>query len=232
MIVDVLTLFPQMFEGFRLSIIKRAIEKGLLDLNFINIRDFSKDKHNSVDGHPYGGGAGMVMMCQPLFDAVNSVVKKDKKERVILLDPQGKTFNQKAARRLSKYQHLILICGHYEGIDQRIKDSLVDEMVSIGDYVLTGGEVPAMAVIDSITRLLPGVLKQKSATTSESFSLTTKDRKQLLEFPQYTRPEMYKGQKVPKVLLSGNHTKIEEWRQEKAKELTLKNRPDLLKAKI
>ena len=217
---SVLTLFPEMFAGFETSIIKRATEKKLIELEYVNIRDFSKDKHKKVDDTPYGGGAGMVMMPNVVYDAYESVKKEGSK--VIYLSPQGTVLNQKVVKRLSEEKHLILICGHYEGIDQRVIDEIVDEEISIGDYVLTGGEIPAMAVIDSVTRYVDGAISKES-TEEESFS-----EGNLLEYPQYTRPEEFHGAKVPDVLLSGNHQNIAKWRKEKALEITKKKRPDLL----
>ncbi len=191
---DVLTLFPEMFEPLKVSIIGKAVQNGLLEINLINIRDFSKDKHKKVDDTPYGGGAGMVMMSEVVYDAYNSISNKEK-AKVIYLSPQGKTLNQKKVVELSKEEHIILLCGHYEGIDQRVLDEIVDEEISVGDYVLTGGEIPAMILIDSVSRYIKGVLKEDS-TKEESFS------QDLLEYPQYTRPEVFNGKKVPEVLLS------------------------------
>lgn len=216
---DVLTLFPEMFEPLKTSIIGKAVEKKLIDINLINIRDFSKDKHKKVDDTPYGGGAGMVMRPDVIYDAYQSVT--DKEEKVIYMSPQGKTLNQQMVEDLSKESHLILLCGHYEGIDQRVIDKIVDEEISIGDYVLTGGEIPAMALIDSVSRYIEGVLKRDSIQ-EESFS------NGLLEYPQYTRPEIFEGESVPEILLSGHHEKIEKWRKEKSLEITKKKRPDLL----
>ncbi len=216
---DVLTLFPEMFEILNQSIIGKAIEKELIDINLINIRDFSKDKHKKVDDTPYGGGAGMVMKPDVVYDAYQSV--KDEKAKVIYMSPQGKTLNQKMVEELSKENHLIILCGHYEGIDQRVLDKIVDEEISIGDYVLTGGEIPAMVLIDSVSRYVEGVLKEDSIK-EESFS------NGLLEYPQYTRPEVFEGMKVPEVLLSGHHENIEKWRKEKSLEITKKKRPELL----
>ena len=193
MTYDVLTLFPEMFEPVRHSIIGRAEEKGLVNINLINIRDFSKDKHNKVDDTPYGGGAGMVMRADVVFDAVQSVKRQNSK--VIYLSPQGKIFDQKKVQTLSQEEHLILLCGHYEGIDQRVIDEVVDEEISIGDYVLTGGEIPAMVLIDAVSRYVDGVLSQDSVI-EESFS------NGLLEYPQYTRPEIFHDKKVPEVLIS------------------------------
>ena len=218
---DILTLFPEMFEPVKQSIIGRATEKELLEINLINIRDFSKDKHKKVDDTPYGGGAGMVMMPDVVYDAYNSILDKEK-AKVIYLSPQGKVLNQKKVVELSKQEHIILLCGHYEGIDQRVLDEIVDEEISIGDYVLTGGELPAMVLIDSVSRYVEGVLKEDS-TKEESFT------NNLLEYPQYTRPEVFHEKSVPEVLLSGHHENIKKWREEKSIEITKKKRPDLLK---
>ena len=216
---DVLTLFPEMFEPLNKSIIGRAKEKGLININLINIRDFSKNKHKKVDDTPYGGGAGMVMMPDVVYDAYKSLNSKDAK--VIYMSPQGQKLNQKKVVELSKEKHIILLCGHYEGIDQRVIDEIVDEEISIGDYVLTGGELPAMIVIDSVSRYIEGVLKDDS-TKEESFS------EGLLEYPQYTRPEVFNGKQVPEVLLSGHHEMIDKWRREQSLKRTLDKRPDLL----
>ena len=216
---DVLTLFPEMFEPLNSSIIGRAKEKNLIEINLINIRDFSKDKHKKVDDTPYGGGAGMVMMPDVVYDAYKSI--KDKNAKVIYMSPQGKKLTQKKVEELAKNKHLIILCGHYEGIDQRVIDKIVDEEISIGDYVLTGGEIPAMVLIDSVSRYSEGVITKES-TNEESFT------NGLLEYPQYTRPEVFEGEKVPEVLLSGHHANIEKWRKEKSLEITAKKRPDLL----
>lgn len=217
---DVLTLFPNMFDALKESIIGRSQEKGLLDINLINIRDFSKNKHKKVDDTPYGGGAGMVINPTVVYDAYQSV--KTEKAKVIYLSPQGKVLTQNKVQELAEEEHIILLCGHYEGIDQRVIDEIVDEEISIGNYVLTGGEIPAMVLIDSVSRYVEGVINQDSVN-EESFS------NGLLEYPQYTRPEMFIGRKVPEVLLSGNHQKIEEWRKEQAVEITRRKRPELLK---
>ncbi len=216
---DVLTLFPEMFEILNESIIGRAKQKGLININLINIRDFSKDKHKKVDDTPYGGGAGMVLMPDVVYDAYKSV--KDDKAKVIYMSPQGKKLSQDKVEELSKQERLILLCGHYEGIDQRVIDTIVDEEISIGDYVLTGGELPAMVLIDSVSRYIEGVLKEDS-TKEESFS------NGLLEYPQYTRPEVFGSQRVPEVLLSGHHQNIDKWRREQSLKMTLNKRPDLL----
>ena len=216
---DVLTLFPEMFEPLNSSIIGRAKEKNLIEINLINIRDFSKDKHKKVDDTPYGGGAGMVMMPDVVYDAYKSI--KDESAKVIYMSQQGKKLTQKKVEELAKNKHLIILCGHYEGIDQRVIDKIVDEEISIGDYVLTGGELPAMVLIDSVSRYSDGVITKES-TNEESFT------NGLLEYPQYTRPEVFEGEKVPEVLLSGHHANIEKWRKEKSLEITAKKRPDLL----
>ncbi len=221
--IDILTLFPEMFEGFKNeSIIKRAIESKKVEINTCNFRDFAKNKHKKVDDTPYGGGQGMVLMCQPVFDAVEHLKKENSK--VILLTPQGKTYNQEKAYELSKEEHLILICGHYEGFDERIR-SICDEEISIGDYVLTGGEIPSMVITDSVVRLLPGVIDE-SSHLNDSFN------NNLLDYPTYTKPRNYKGMKVPDVLLSGDHAKIDKWRLDKQLKITMEKRPDLLKGKI
>ena len=215
----ILTLFPEMFEPIKHSIIERASKNNLININLINIRDFSKDKHKHVDDTPYGGGAGMVIKPDVVYDAYNSI--NDENAKVIYLSPKGKTLNQKKVKELSKEKHLVLLCGHYEGIDQRVLDEIVDEEISIGDYVLTGGELPAMVVIDSVSRYVEGVLSEDS-TKEESFS------NNLLEYPQYTRPEIFNGKKVPEVLTSGNHQKIDDWRKEQSLITTYLKRPELL----
>ena len=218
---DVLTLFPEMFSILDESIIGRAKKNKQIDINLVNIRDFSENKHNKVDDTPYGGGAGMVMMPDVVYRAYNSLENKEN-AKVIYMSPQGKKLNQEKVKELSKENHLIILCGHYEGIDQRVLDKIVDEEISIGDYVLTGGELPAMVLIDSVSRYVEGVLNKESIK-EESFS------ENLLEYPQYTRPEVFEGEKVPDVLLSGNHKEIDKWRKEKSLEITKKKRPDLLK---
>ena len=215
---DVLTLFPEMFETLNSSIIGRAKEKNLIEINLINIRDFSKDKHKKVDDTPYGGGAGMVMKPDVVYDAYKSI--EDKNAKVIYMSPQGIKLNQKKVEELAKNEHLIILCGHYEGIDQRVIDKIVDEEISIGDYVLTGGEIPAMVLIDSVSRYKTGVITEESIE-EESFA------NGLLEYPQYTRPEVFEGIKVPEVLLSGHHENIAKWRKEEALRVTKKKRPDL-----
>ena len=220
MIFDVLTLFPEMFKPLEESIIGRAKENKQIEINLINIRDFSKDKHKHVDDTPYGGGAGMVMKADVVYDAYKSVKKE--KAKVIYLTPQGKTLNQKKVEELAKEDNLILLCGHYEGIDQRAIDLIQPEEISVGDYVLTGGELPAMILIDAVSRYVDGVLNKESIE-EESFS------NGLLEYPQYTRPEVFEGMKVPEVLLSGNHQNIEKWRKEQSLQITKQKRPDLMK---
>ena len=220
MIIDILTLFPEMFAPLKESIIKRAVEDGKVEINITNIRDFALPPHFKCDDEPFGGGAGMVMLCEPLFKAIESVKKEDSK--VFYMSPRGRVFNQKIAREMSTLNHIILLCGHYEGIDQRVIDYFNIEELSIGDYVLTGGELPAMVISDSIIRLIPGVIRAES-TQEESFSTN------LLEYNQYTRPAEFRGMKVPEILLSGHHKKIEEFRQQQSLEITQKNRPDLLK---
>lgn len=216
---SVLTLFPEMFSSLKQSIIGRAEEKNLIHINVINMRDFSKDKHKKVDDTPYGGGAGMIIKPDIVYDAYTSI--KDKKAKVIFLSPQGNVLNQKKVERLSKEDHLILLCGHYEGIDQRVLDEIVDEEISIGDYVLTGGEIPAMVLIDSVSRYIDGVLDEESIK-EESFS------NNLLEYPQYTRPEVFLNKQVPEVLLSGHHENIRKWRRKESLKNTYKKRPELL----
>ena len=225
MIYKVLTLFPEMIEqGMRTSITGRAINKGLLNLQTTNIRDYSDNKHMKVDDYPYGGGAGMVMQAEPIYRAYEAITKESRKTpRVIFLTPQGQVFNQKLAEELAKEEELIFLCGHYEGIDERVLEEIVTDNVSIGDYVLTGGELPAMVMMDAISRLVQGVLNNDVSAETESF------QDNLLEHPQYSRPEIWRGKKVPEVLLSGNHKKIEEWRREKSIERTKERRPDLLK---
>ena len=219
---SVLTLFPEMFKILETSIIGKAIEKDLINIDLINIRDFSKDKHKKVDDTPYGGGAGMVIRPDVVYDAYKSI--NDENATVIHLSPKGKVLNQDLVKTLSKKEHIILLCGHYEGIDQRVIDEIVDEEISIGDYVLTGGELPALVLIDSVSRYIEGVLSRESIT-EESFT------DNMLEYPQYTRPEVFHGVRVPEVLTSGNHQNIEKWRKEKSIEITKNKRPDLLSKK-
>ena len=219
--IDILTIFPEMFKGpFDQSIIKKAQKKKLVEIKIHDLRDWTNDTHRTVDSKPFGGGPGMVMKIEVIDKALKDL--KTEKSKVILLTPQGKQFKQKKAEELSKEKHIILICGHYEGFDERIREHLVDEEVSIGDYVLTGGEIPAMVVVDSMVRLLPGVLGNKDSTRDESFS------ENLLEYPQYTRPADYNGMKVPDVLVGGNHAEIEKWRKEQSAKRTKERRVDLL----
>ena len=226
--IDILTLFPQLFEvPFSFGIFKRAVEQKLINLKLHNIRDYTHDKHHTADDYPYGGGPGMVLKPEPIFETVESI-KTDTgpasdKPPVIILTPRGRPFSQSIAQELSEYSHLILICGHYEGIDERVREHLATDEISIGDYVLTGGELPAMVVIDAVIRLLPGVLGSEASTLDESHT------NGLLEYPQYTRPEVYREWSVPEILLSGNHAKIARWRREQAIRHTLENRPDLMK---
>lgn len=218
---DVLSLFPEMFEPLKQSIIGRAEKKGCIEINLINIRNFSKDKHKKVDDTPYGGGAGMVIKPDVVYDAYKSL-NKEKNAKVIYLSPQGEVLTHKKVVSLSHEKHLILLCGHYEGIDQRVINEIVDEEISIGDYVLTGGELPAMVVIDSVSRYIEGVLSKESSK-EESFS------DGLLEYPQYTRPEIFLDKKVPDVLISGNHANIDKWRRKESLKNTFLKRPELLK---
>lgn len=224
--IDIISIFPKMFDPvLNESIIRRAQHTGKVRIFVHNLRDYSTDKHKKVDDRPFGGGSGMVMRPEPIFNAVECIKSKvkSKKVKVILLSPQGERFNQKVAQRLSRYRHLILICGHYEGIDERVREYLVDEEISIGDYILTGGELPAMVLVDSIVRLLPGVLGDKNSLKFESFEYN------LLEYPQFTRPADFKGMKAPRILLCGNHKKIETWRKKQSLLRTRQKRPDLLK---
>ncbi|MEJ0089967.1 MAG: tRNA (guanosine(37)-N1)-methyltransferase TrmD [Limisphaerales bacterium] len=220
--IDVLTLFPAMFAGpLDESIVKRARDTGLLDLKIHNLRDWTRDRHKTVDDKPFGGGAGMLLKVEPLFEAIESLQRE--KTKVILLSPSGRKFDQSIACELAQSEDLLLVCGSYEGFDERVREALADDELSIGDYVLTNGALPAMVVIDAVTRLLPGVLGDDESSHDESFSAG------LLEYPQYTRPAEFRGMKVPDVLLSGNHAEIEKWRREQAKLRTEKQRPDLLK---
>lgn len=220
----VLTLFPEMiYNGLNHSIIKKAIENNIININCINIRDFSNNKHNQVDDYPYGGGAGMVIKPEPVYNSYLSIKGKVKKgTRVLYMTPQGKTFNQKMAQDLSKEEDLIILCGHYEGIDERVIEEIVTDEISMGDFILTGGELPAMILIDSISRLVPSVLGKEESFLDESFS------DNLLEYPNYTRPFIFNDKKVPEILLSGNHKKIEEWKKQQSLIRTYEKRPDLL----
>ena len=231
----IMTLFPDMvMDGLNTSIIGRAMDKGLLDIEAVNIRDYAFNKHNSVDDYPYGGGAGMLMQAEPVYQCYEAVKKKieakallsnpgiRKSPRVIYLSPQGKTFNQTMAEEFAQEEDLVFLCGHYEGIDERVLEEIVTDYVSIGDYVLTGGELPAMIMIDAISRLVPGVLHNDVSAEFESF------QDNLLEYPQYSRPEVWHDRKVPEILMSGHHANIEKWRREQSVIRTAKNRPDLL----
>ena len=227
--IDIITLFPKMFLGpFEESIVKRAQTKGLVKIKVHDLRKWAVDKRGTVDDKPYGGGVGMVLMIEPLVKAIEEI--KREKSKIILLSPRGKVWKQELAQEYSLLDHIILICGHYEGVDERINE-FIDEEISIGDFVLTGGEIPAMVLVDCIVRLIPGVLEKPEATQFESFSnpKVQSTKYKILEYPQYTRPENFRGLKVPEILLSGDHKKISEWRQKKALEITKKNRPDLLK---
>ncbi len=221
---DILTLFPEMFSALHDSIIARAEKKGIIEMNFIDIRDFTKDKHRKTDDYPYSGGGGMLMTPQPIYDAYQSIAARlDYKPHTIYMSPQGKPFCQSKAVELSEKEHIVILCGHYEGVDQRIIDMIVDEEISLGDFVLTGGEIPAMAVVDAVSRMIPGVLASQSSYENEShFS-------GLLEYPQYTRPEEFMGRRIPDVLISGHHAKIEEWKRREAIRNTFNKRPDMLK---
>ena len=224
----ILTLFPEMVEnGLQTSILGRAIQKGLIGIHAVNIRDYTQDKHNKVDDYPYGGGAGMLMQAQPVYDAWKAVAKPaegKKPVRVLFMSPQGKTFSQEMAKELAQEEELIFLCGHYEGIDERVLEEIVTDYVSIGDYVLTGGELPAMVMIDSISRLVPGVLHNDDSAGDESFE------NGLLEYPQYTRPPVFLDKEVPEVLLSGHHENIRKWRHEQSVKRTKERRPDLWEA--
>lgn len=224
--IHILSLFPEMFEGvFNTSILKKAQEKNEVVLNVVNFRDFSGNKHHQVDDYPYGGGAGMVLKPEPLFNAIDSLTTNiQQKRRIVLLCPQGERFTQKKAEELAKEEELIFICGHYEGYDERIREHLITDEISLGDFVLTGGELAAMTIVDSVVRLLPNVLGNAESHEKDSFSTG------LLEHPHYTRPVEYRGYKVPDVLLSGNHAEIEKWRREQSLKRTLERRPELLES--
>ncbi|GAV23673.1 tRNA (guanosine(37)-N1)-methyltransferase TrmD [Carboxydothermus pertinax] len=220
--IDILTLFPEMFLGpLNHSILKKAQEKGVIKINYINIRDFTTDRHHTTDDKPFGGGAGMVMKAEPVIRAYESIPKT--KAYTVMLSPQGRKFNQNLAWELSQKEHLILICGHYEGIDDRVRQLIVDEEISIGDYVLTGGEIAAIVIVDAVVRLVPGVLGDEASLVEESFT------NRLLEYPQYTRPRNFQGLEVPEILLSGNHKKIDLWRKKESLLTTFFRRRDLLK---
>ncbi|MFZ3085743.1 MAG: tRNA (guanosine(37)-N1)-methyltransferase TrmD [Candidatus Hydromicrobium sp.] len=226
--IDVVTIFPDMFDNIiEFGVLKEAFKKNICQLNIYNLRDFSNYKHGRVDDRPYGGGPGMVLMPEPIDNAITFIKKKNKikkkeKQKTILLSPRGEKLNQNKLKYLSNLENIILICGRYEGVDQRVIDSLIDSEISIGDYVLTGGEIPAMVIIDGAIRLLPGVVGKEESLKSESFE------DNLLDYPQYTRPPVFKGMDVPKILLSGNHKDIQKWRKEKSLEITRIKRPDLI----
>ena len=219
--IDILTLFPEMFSAMQESIIGRAQKSGKIEINIVNIRDYTEDKHLKCDDYPFGGGAGMVMMAQPIGSAIEALDPEHNARR-IFMSPKGQVFKQQKVFELLEYEHLILLCGHYEGVDQRVLDLFIDEEISIGDYVLTGGELPAMVVTDCVSRYVDGVIST-SSLVDESFS------ENLLEYPQYTRPQVYKGLAVPEVLRSGDHAKVDAWRREQSIAITKKNRPDLLR---
>jgi tRNA (guanine37-N1)-methyltransferase len=219
--IDILTLFPEMFTPLQTSIIGRAVNNGKLQINVVDIRDYTLDKHHKCDDTPFGGGAGMVMMAQPIASAIDAI-DKDHSAKRIYLSPKGRTFNQKIVTEYCKCEHILLLCGHYEGVDQRVLDLYIDEELSLGDFVLTGGEIPAMAVVDAVARYVDGVINSDSLE-QESFASG------MLEYPHYSRPADYKGHKVPEVLLSGHHENIRLWREEQSRKITEKNRPDLLK---
>jgi tRNA (guanine37-N1)-methyltransferase len=226
--IDVVTIFPDMFDNIiEFGVLKEAFKKNICQLNIYNLRDFSNYKHGRVDDRPYGGGPGMVLMPEPIDNAITFIKKKNKikkkeKQKTILLSPRGEKLNQNKLKYLLNLENIILICGRYEGVDERVKDSLIDSEISIGDYVLTGGEIPAMVIIDGVIRLLPGVVGKEESLKSESFE------DNLLDYPQYTRPPVFKGMDVPKILLSGNHKDIQKWRKEKSLEITRIKRPDLI----
>ena len=224
---DIITIFPEIFsEVFDFGIVRRAVETALIQINVHDLRDFTFDRHRQVDDRPFGGGAGMVMKPEPLFRAVEAVIGDESDANVFLLSPQGRLFDQATAAKYAKEQRLLLICGRYEGIDERVVENLITEEISIGNYVLSGGEIPAMVVVDAITRLIPGALGCEQSAERESFS------NGLLDYPQYTRPADYRGKSVPEVLISGNHAEIERWRRRKAIEKTLRRRPELIRDRI
>lgn len=220
--IDILTLFPEMFDGvLSASMLGRAQASGLIDIRVHNIRDYTDNKHKKADDYPFGGGAGLIMMAQPIYDCMDAVLEGGSARR-ILMTPRGRTLNQKIAKELSQEDRLVLLCGHYEGVDERVMN-IIDDEISIGDYVLTGGELPAMVLVDCVSRLIPGVLGSEQSAQDESFS------EDLLEYPQYTRPASFRGMDVPEILLNGHHAKIQAWRQEQARLKTALNRPDLLR---
>lgn len=222
--INILTLFPEMFMPLKTSLIGKATDKKALEINIIDIRDFSKDKHKKCDDYPFGGGVGMLMTPQPIYDAITSIEGYQDALK-IYMSPVGKTLNQEDVVNLSKHDHIIILCGHYEGIDQRIIDMFIDQEISIGDYVLTGGELPAMVLVDAVARYIPGVLGKSESADDESFASG------MLEYPQYTRPQNFMGRSVPEVLVSGNHEKIAQWKKEQSQKITKQRRPDLLSKK-
>lgn len=223
---DLITIFPEIFRGvFDFGIIRRAVEAGLIEISTHDLRDYTCDRHHQTDDRPFGGGAGMVMKPEPLFRAIEAVTHGATGASVVLLSPQGRLFNQRVAEELSEKPHLVLICGRYEGIDERVVEEVVDDEISIGDYVLSGGEIPAMVIVDAVTRLIPGALGSDESAEQDSFA------DGLLDYPHYTRPAEYRGLKVPDILLSGNHAEIARWRRLKAIERTLRRRPDLIQSR-
>lgn len=221
MTIDILTLFPEMFEPLKTSLIGKATQKNALKINLHNIRDYAENKHKKCDDYPFGGGPGMLMLPQPIFDCMQSIDGWEQAHK-IYMSPKGRRLNQKIVNELASVEHIIILCGHYEGVDQRVIDSLIDDEVSIGDYVLTGGEIPAMALVDSISRFIPNVLGSDESASDESFMNNR------LEYPQYTRPSNFRGLKVPDILLSGNHAEIQKWREEESLKITKERRPDIL----
>lgn len=222
---DVITIFPEIFSGvFDFGIIRRAVEAGLIEIHIHDLRDYTHDRHRQVDDRPFGGGAGMVMKPEPLFRAVEALTNEESEARVALLSPQGRLFNQQVADEYSRKRRVILICGRYEGVDERVVEHLITDELSIGDYVLSGGEIPAMVVVDAVTRLIPGALGCGDSAERESFVSGS------LDYPHYTRPAEYRGMKVPEVLLSGNHAEIERWRRDESLKKTMRRRPDLIKS--
>lgn len=219
--IDILTLFPEMFSPLQTSLLKKASDKNILEINIHNIRDYSLDKHKKCDDYPFGGGAGLVMMAQPIADCIKSIEGYGKAKK-IFMSPRGRVFNQQAVEEFSMVEHLIILCGHYEGVDQRVIDKYIDEEISIGDFVLTGGEIPAMAVVDSVARYIDGVIGNSESLVQESFASGK------LEYPQYTHPRVFEDMEVPEILLSGNHARINEWRENESIKITIERRPDLL----
>lgn len=219
--IDILTLFPEMFSPLKTSLLQKASEKGILEINIHNIRDYSLDKHKKCDDYPFGGGAGLVMMAQPIADCIKSINGYQNAKKVYM-SPRGRVINQSLVEEFAKIEHLIVLCGHYEGVDQRVLDRYIDEEISLGDFVLTGGEIPAMALVDSVARYIDGVIGNSESLSQESFASG------MLEYPQYTHPREFEGVEVPEVLISGNHAKINEWRENESRRITEERRPDLL----